>query len=135
MQAGLDWQTALQKDNPRFYGASLLIEPFFPGAFSSDDAKGAWPHNSTGLHVVEVFIEQRDVQPGNAEENAEHLRACVKSMEAVAEPGTVLNKYPNYALAGTPAIEFYGKNLERLKAIKQKLDPENRFNKGINIVA
>jgi len=133
MQAALDWQVELQK-NPRFFGASLLVEPFFPGAFTSDDTKTAWPHSTPAWHVVEVFIEERDAQPGHAEENAEHLRACVKAMEKVANPGTVLLKYPNYALVGTPAIEFYGKNLPRLKEIKKKLDPKNRFNKGIKIV-
>jgi len=73
-----------------------------------------------------AVIEQRDAEPGQAEDNAEHLRACMKTMENVAGEGAVLNKYPNYA--GTTAEEFYGKNFRRLGPIKKRLDPRNRFN-------
>lgn len=133
MQAALKWQVELQKD-PRFYGAALLMEPFFAGAFASDTGKNAWPH-PTSFHVIEPFIEGRNTHPGWAEEEAEHLRACSKAVEEAADPGTVLSKYPNYALVGTPAAEFYGKNLARLQEIKRRVDPDNRFNKGIQIAA
>jgi hypothetical protein len=134
MQAALKWQVDLQKD-PRFYGAAILMEPFIPGAFTPKDNKGnAWPH-PTSFYVIEPFIEGRDTQPGRAEEEAELLRACSKAVEKAADPGTVLSKYPNYALVGTPAVEFYGKNLPRLQEIKRRVDPNNRFNKGIKIVA
>ncbi|CAF4165623.1 unnamed protein product, partial [Adineta steineri] len=33
--------------------------------------------------------------------------------------------YPNYALDNTPLIKMYGKNLDRLKSIRQQWDPEN----------
>ncbi|KAF9077185.1 hypothetical protein BDP27DRAFT_1311958 [Rhodocollybia butyracea] len=134
MQAALKWQVDLHKD-PRFYGAAILIEPFFPGAFTPKDNKGnAWPHPRS-FYVIEPFIEGRDTQPGRAEEEAELLRACSKAVENAADPGTILSKYPNYALVGTPAIDFYGENLPRLQAIKRRVDPKNRFNKGIKIIA
>jgi hypothetical protein len=129
-QAALDWQVKIQAD-PKYYGAALLIEPFFPGSLQVDDSKTAWPHSSPTLHVVEIFIEGPNGDP--AEEKV-HLRAAEKSIAAAAEPGTVLLKYPNYALVGNPAVEFYGKNLPRLQAIKKRVDPKNRFNKGIQIV-
>ena len=133
MQAAFDWQTALQKDNPWFYSATILYEPFCPGALISDDTKSTWPHSSPTMHVVLVGIMQPDAEPGHAEGNAEHLRACVKAMENAAG-GAVLNKYPTYALVGTPAEAFYRKNLKKPQKIKKRLDPHNRFNKGITII-
>ncbi|KAF9078538.1 hypothetical protein BDP27DRAFT_15595 [Rhodocollybia butyracea] len=130
MQAALKWQVDLQED-PRFYGAALLIEPFFAGAFASGGKGNAWPH-PTSFHVIEPVIQGQNTHPGW---EAEHLRACSKAVKEAADPDTVLSKYPNYALVGTPAVEFYGKNLARLQEIKKRVDPDNRFNKGIQIAA
>jgi hypothetical protein len=131
MQAALDWQVQVQSD-PKYFGAALLIEPFFPGSLQADDSMTAWPHSSPSLHVVEMFIEGPN---GDAAEESALLRAAEKAIQAAADPNTILLKYPNYALVGTPAVEFYGnKNLGRLQLIKTKMDPKNRFNKGIQIV-
>ena len=130
MQAALDWQVKIHAD-PEYFGARLLIEPFFTGSLQVDESKTAWPHSSPSLHVVNIFIERSN---GDAAEEKVHLRGAEKSIAAAAEPGTVLLKYPNYALVGNPAVEFYGKNLPKLQAIKNRVDPKNRFNKGIQIV-
>ena len=33
-------------------------------------------------------------------------------------------RYPNYALFGTPLEKMYGRNLERLRKIREKYDPK-----------
>jgi Berberine and berberine like len=34
-------------------------------------------------------------------------------------------KYPNYALFGTPLEDMYGGNVERLRKIREAIDPED----------
>jgi FAD/FMN-containing dehydrogenase len=130
MQAALDWQVKMHAD-PKYFGARLLIEPFFTGSLQVDDSNTAWPHSSPSVHIIMIIIERPN---GDAAEEKDHLRAAERSIAAAAEPGTVLLKYPNNALVGNPAVEFYGKNLPRLQAIKKRVDPKNRFNKGIQII-
>lgn len=133
LQAGADWQTALAKD-PRFAGASLLFEPFIPGSFSSHDKKGAWPHSSKSLHVIQLFIEQLNAKAGDDVVNAQKLREGAALIEKAAGASTLQPRYTDYVLQGTPADQFYGANLAKLKTIKKKFDPKNRFNTNIAIV-
>ncbi|KAF8993100.1 hypothetical protein BDQ17DRAFT_1368779 [Cyathus striatus] len=104
---------------PRFYGASTL-RTILPRRISSpstqtkhgkEDKRSAWPHSSPTLHIIN----------------------CIEAMEKVAEKGTVLPRYPNYNLAGVPAEEYYGDNLERLRGIKKRLDKGGVFKTGIKI--
>lgn len=46
------------------------------------------------------------------------------------EPGRALTTYVNYALGDEPAEQMYGHEpwrLQRLRALKKKYDPNNRF--------
>jgi FAD/FMN-containing dehydrogenase len=110
----------------------VLIEPFFKDCFTST-VEVAWPPVPTSdLHVIELIIQQPDAAEGHAEENAAHLREAAKRIAAAAQKEgiRVLSKYPNYALHGTPAVEFYGGKLDLLKDLKKRYDPSDRFNKG-----
>lgn len=140
MKAGLEWQAEIQKD-PRFYGASLLFEPFRPGAFSptsssnkkDEDERSAWPHSSYNTYIINIIIEQRNFSPEHIQENNAHLRECVRRMEEKAESGTVLPRYPNYYLAGVPVEEYYAGNLGKLRKVKARVDPQGVFKSGIRI--
>ena len=83
------------------------------------------------MHIIQLFIEQTNAQPGDADENAAQLRRGAGLIEQAA--GGTLPRYPNYMLQGTPANQFYGENLPQLQDIKRIFDPRNRFNKGIMI--
>ena len=132
IQAAVDWQLSLLTD-PRWAGVQMLFEPFVPKCFSAHAKGSAWPHSVENVTVIEVFIEQKDATTSDAEVNAAKLRAGSDIMEQVPGIGKVLPRYPNYYLQGTHASEFYGDNLPKLKAIKKKFDPSNRFNKSISI--
>lgn len=134
INAAVDWQTELLQD-PRWAGLQLLFEPFIPGAFASHYTDGPWPHSSETMHIVQLIIEQVNAtDPGDAEENINQLRFGGSLIERAAGIGNVLERYPNYVLQGTPAIEFYGPNLPRLEALKKQFDPGNRFNKDIDFL-
>jgi hypothetical protein len=47
-------------------------------------------------------------------------------MVAIAEGEDIEDAalYPNYAIAGTSLEKIYGHNLARLKAIRERIDPE-----------
>jgi FAD/FMN-containing dehydrogenase len=134
IQTAISWQLSILSD-PRWAGVQMLFEPFVPKCFSAHtSSESAWPHSNEHVAVVQVFIEQPNAKKGDEVENAKKLREGSDLMESVKGIGKVLPRYPNYYLQGTPAVEFYENNLPKLKAIKQKLDPKNRFNKGVSIV-
>jgi FAD/FMN-containing dehydrogenase len=45
----------------------------------------------------------------------------------------ILHRYVNFAHGDEPLEEIYGDSLPRLRELKQKWDPENRFNQWFNI--
>ena len=57
-----------------------------------------------------------------ARQSAAHLTSV-----AIEEGQHVGNAalYPNYALIGTPLEKMYGQNVGHLRALKQRIDPED----------
>lgn len=58
------------------------------------------------------------------------IRSSAAQIRAVAEADGQTGLadapvYPNYAITGTSLEDMYGENVDRLKALKQLIDPEN----------
>ena len=51
---------------------------------------------------------------------------CIRNA-AIKEGQTIANAplYPNYAIFDTPLENMYGRNVDRLKALKRAVDPSN----------
>ena len=53
-------------------------------------------------------------------QSAEQIRKV-----AMAEGQNVGGKFPGYAIYDTPLEDIYGGNLQRLRALKKRVDPED----------
>lgn len=94
--------------------------------------KTAWPHNGR-RHVMQLVLGCR---PENAPSNIREIamEQFTKAGKQIAGP----NPDPKEFHAGflhewNNLNEVYGDNLPKLKEIKKKYDPQNRFNKGLDL--
>ena len=106
---------------------STDVEPFASTLFTHG-SDSAWPPSrSQALLPTNVYFSW--VLP-SADET---MWAAMKEMEgnitalAVAEGQDVADaaRYGNEALGDTPVAEIYGANIERLKRIREAVDPDN----------
>lgn len=92
----------------------------------------AWPHSGS-RHVMQVVL---GCKAGNGPANLEEIvqeRLKVAQTE-IAGPGKETGEYhAGFLHEWNDLSKIYGENLERLKALKQKYDPEDRFNKSVNL--
>ena len=74
----------------------VFIEPFIPGAFSSNATASAWPHLSETTHVIQLNKQQANAIAVDATADVA-AGAKVKLAEIAAESSStsVLPRYPN----------------------------------------
>ncbi|THU86891.1 hypothetical protein K435DRAFT_682719 [Dendrothele bispora CBS 962.96] len=113
-------------DNKEMNNVLFSIEPFnMPFAHSTDSA---YPHPSnrqvTPSTPTLFYVNPED---DTYFENA--LRRLVNAVQTVAVnegESSWDNLYcPNYALADTPLVQMYGSNVDRLRKIRERVDPDN----------
>ena len=93
----------------------------------------AWPHSGR-RHVMQVVLGCR---PDDAPENVREIvmQQCKKIGPMVGGPGKDPKEYhAGFLHEWNDLREVYGENLERLKEVKKKYDPKNRFNKGVDLM-
>lgn len=122
----LSWSTKLAP-----YGLisiSYAIEPFLSSLLSHASSPSAYPP-SRDIVYCPTNIQ---FSWANATVDAviiDAIRASKETLDAVAaKQGQDLSRttvYNNYALAGTPVEDFYGKNVPLLRQVRKRVDPFN----------
>ena len=105
----------------------MTLEPFDKGLFSHGSGS-AFPYDRSQA----VFPSAISVQWSNAsldDTMAFALRNISDAIHAAAladgQNVSHAAKYPNYALFGTPLEDMYGGNVQRLRKIREAVDPED----------
>ncbi|CAF4004686.1 unnamed protein product [Adineta steineri] len=108
---------------------NFVIEPFLPSYFEKSQG-GAYPHSpSNPLFPLVIqfgwLLELDDETFINATETVAKalLQTAIQDGQDLEGLEEIL--YPNYALIGTPLSKMYGNNVDRLKSIRQQVDPDN----------
>src|SRR5258708_14063746 len=109
--------------------ASLVstIEPFGKDMFSYGNGSAYPPDRSQAVYPSALTVEWSNPSLDNT--TAFALRDISGTMKAVAladgQNVSHAAKYVNYALFGTPLVDIYGGNLERLRKIRAAIDPND----------
>ncbi|KAJ7756645.1 FAD dependent oxidoreductase [Mycena metata] len=108
--------------------ASYNVEPFFPNIYTHNKVPTAFPFARSpptiplNLQFTWTSPSSDDIAHAAMRASADHLtQVAVQSGQPVAQAPL----YPNYALFDTPLERLYGSNLQRLRAIKARVDPNN----------
>ncbi|KII86811.1 hypothetical protein PLICRDRAFT_30995 [Plicaturopsis crispa FD-325 SS-3] len=107
---------------------SYDVEPFLPSIFSHNTAATAYPPSrSKGYLPLNIYYSYGDAAQDKlfqdtARASAAHLKAV-----GLADGQDIANapSYGNYAIFDTPLSDIYGDNVDRIKAIKNTVDPTN----------
>jgi len=107
---------------------SYDIEPFLPSILSHNTEPTAYPPSRATVYMpLNIYfawaIDAFDTEIFDAiKQSATRIRNA-----ALAEGQNITNAplYPNYAIFDTPLDKIYGSNVDRLKALKRKIDPSN----------
>ncbi|KXT00908.1 hypothetical protein AC578_5710 [Pseudocercospora eumusae] len=115
-------------------GSTVLLEFMQEAAFNSvsSPTDTAWPHGRGRRHVMQVVLgcpegSKKDVK-GLAMEQFSKLHDDVGGPEYSTEEW-----HAGFLQEFNDLSKVYGENWGRLKEVKKKYDPENRFNKGVDI--
>lgn len=109
------------------------IEPFIPSYFNNG-LDGAYPHVPSSTPLLPFVIQfgwQLSINDAffvnEIQEVANSLlQAAIDDGQDVG--GAKQIRYPNYVIQNTSLSELYGNNVQRLKNIRQSVDPENVMN-------
>ncbi len=95
-------------------------------------SKTAWPH-SERRHVMQLGLGRKtEGAPPSIREMA--MKQFAKAGPLIAGPEKDTKEYhAGFLHEWNDVREVYGENFDRLKEIKLQYDPENRFNKGVNL--
>jgi FAD/FMN-containing dehydrogenase len=83
----------------------------------------------TGFNVI---IASQWTDPGETERGIRWAREAFASLTPYLAPTRYVNYLEDDARDGAAVV--YGSNLERLRAIKTKYDPDNFFRHNVNIL-
>ena len=103
------------------------LQPLEPDVFKHGGPSAHPPDRSRTIHPTNLFVTWDDESLDKDKYVYDSVRAFSASiLEAGIKDGQDLQDaatYPNYAIYGTPLEKMYGKNLKRLRSIKEKYDP------------
>ncbi len=107
----------------------LILEHFHGEAVAPKPDATAFPHRQAGYNILIIAQWQ------NPDDNARNI-AWAKATYAALEPYMRSGVYSNYMSDDEPAARVqmaFGENFQRLRALKSRYDPENRFHLNQNI--
>lgn len=107
---------------------AIFIEYYHGAACRVDPTATAFPHREPGFNLV---LAGQWADPADTEVNVQWVRDTFAALEPYTAPRTLVN----YAGADQPdeVVAFYGPNLDRLRDIKRRYDPDNVFHLNQNI--
>jgi FAD/FMN-containing dehydrogenase len=109
--------------------SGLVLEHFHGAVTRVGPTETAFPHRSEAINLV---IAGQWADPADSAKNIAWVRQVADAMQPFAAPA----RYVNYLAAeeaSNPGEAAYGPNLPRLRAIKQRYDPDNVFHLNQNI--
>jgi FAD/FMN-containing dehydrogenase len=107
----------------------IIIEHFHGAASRVPVANSACALRTTGFNVV---ILSQWTSTGDTERGVAWARDTFSALTPYLAPMRYLNYLENDAV--DPAAVAYGPNLQRLRALKTKFDPDNFFRQNVNIL-
>ncbi|KAK3670285.1 hypothetical protein LTR78_009839 [Recurvomyces mirabilis] len=131
------WYEDTIKSYPGFGdGSTVLLEFMQENAFNSSPSRTstAWPH-SGHRHVMQVVVGCKTSGSSipDIKEKAHARLAAV--MPEVAGDKATKEYHAGFLNEFNHVSEVYGENYERLREVKKRYDPQNRFNRGVDLVA
>ena len=116
-------------------GSTVLLEFMQHAAFNSvpSPTSSAWPHARGRRHVMQVLLgTSPETAPANIEEIA--MKQFAKVGPEIGGKNAFHGEYhAGFLHEWNDLKEVYGENWERLLEVKKKYDPENRFDKGVDL--
>lgn len=109
--------------------SKLILEHFHGKAVEPKPVETAFPHRQAGYNVL-IISQWRD--PHDSERNIAWAKATYAALEPYMRSGV----YSNYMSDDEPAARVqmaFGENFQRLRELKLRYDPENRFHLNQNI--
>ncbi|SRR6266403_5272064 len=105
----------------------LTLEPFDEGLFSHGIDSAYPPDRSHALFPSALSVQFSNASLDDTMAFAMRNISDTIHAAALADGQNVSHaaKYPNYALFGTPLEDMYGGNVERLRKIRETVDPED----------
>ena len=119
------WGAAL---SPKGGSIGYVVEPFLPSILSHNTAPTAYPptrdHVYFPLALYGVWV---DAKYDNDVYDAIRQSAARIRDVAIQDGQDITNAplYPNYALFDTPLSDMYGGNVDKLRSLKQRVDPHD----------
>jgi FAD/FMN-containing dehydrogenase len=89
----------------------------------------AYPHRNVNFHAAAIAWYDDASLDGAAKAWGSKVRDTIRSTDQLAQNST----YVNFAHGDEALSVIYGSSLARLKTIKKRVDPNNRFNQWYNI--
>ncbi|KAK3711302.1 hypothetical protein LTR37_009682 [Vermiconidia calcicola] len=128
------WEDAINIFEGFQVGSTVLLEFMQEGAMTSSGGrdKTAWPHYER-RHVMQLGLGCR---PEGAPENIREV--AMKQFQKAGPQIAGADKDTKEFHAGflhefNDLRDIYGENFDKLKELKKQYDPNNRFNKGVNL--
>ena len=110
---------------------SFAIEPFLPTILSHNETPSAYPPSRDKVYLpLDIFfawhgqiLDRKSFH--DIKQSAARIRdAAIKEGQDIVDAPL----YPNYALFDTPLHQMYGDNVERLRALRHRVDPSKVMN-------
>jgi hypothetical protein len=109
------------------------MDPFEPDFLTHGSPSAYPPDRSLPVFPSGIYLGWNDESADHSMANA--MRTSTATLARVVEAGITTGQggrnpktvapYINYAFLGTPVESMYGDNLERLRAIRRRYDPED----------
>ncbi|KAJ7082665.1 FAD dependent oxidoreductase [Mycena belliarum] len=131
MLAAIHNETTFWGDKLALAGAAFIsydVEPFLPTLYSHNTNATAFPPTrDAGYLPLNLYFAWGPATSDEIFHAALRRSAAHLTQVALAEGQAIADAplYPNYALFDTPLERMYGANVERLRAIKGRVDPKN----------
>jgi FAD/FMN-containing dehydrogenase len=107
---------------------AIFIEYYHGAACRVDPTATAYPHRAPGFNLI---LPGQWADPADTETNVQWVRDTFAALEPYTAPRTLVN-YAGSDQADETVV-FYGPNLDRLRDIKRRYDPDNLFHLNQNI--
>ncbi|PFH48227.1 hypothetical protein AMATHDRAFT_65924 [Amanita thiersii Skay4041] len=108
--------------------ASYNVEPFHPTILTHGNSSSAYPPTRDkafypfNMYVAWLLETGDDANFEKIRQSADRIRkVAVEADPSIADAPL----YPNYAIFDTPLEKMYGGNVDRLKALRSRVDPDN----------
>ena len=114
-------------DKDKHISIGFYLEPFESDIFTHGAPSAHPSDRSRTIHPSAVFVGWKDKdldKDGYVYDSVRNMSASI--LESAIKDGQDLKDaapYVNYAIYGTSLEKVYGKNVERLREIKEKYDP------------